>query len=175
MFYSDFEHLEVKGLGKTITGLSRAPVTKKKQGGDIYQFFIPQKFMDFYNKLSDNIAKKRQIDRLIDQFYKEDTGTRQEKTGFLSAEGIANCFWSVGISLKPKQIGQITFGLHQDFEKNFSWPELIELMFGEHKWIETKLRYDLRRLSSNVQTTYKKEEESSGFSYDLVENVKKRT
>ena len=46
--------------------------------------------------------------------------------------------------LSKKQIGQVTYPLHQDGNGRFSYPELIELVFGKQKWLDLRTQYGLK-------------------------------
>jgi len=64
----------------------------------------------------------------------------------------------------------MVYSLHQDFDKNYSYPELVELMFGEKKWNECVQRYGLRGqgMTSFVEGTKK----SKGFTGSYTESLK---
>jgi hypothetical protein len=54
------------------------------------------------------------------------------------------------MDLTKKQVGQAIYSLHQDSSKRYSWPELIELIFGKKMWQEIKMRYKLYQMKSMV-------------------------
>jgi Ca2+-binding EF-hand superfamily protein len=49
----------------------------------------------------------------------------RKRTGFVTDYDIQDSLKSVGMSLKNKQIGQLTYALHQNVYGSFSYPELI--------------------------------------------------
>ena len=72
---------------------------------------------------------------------------RSPKDGFLTNLEVHQCFSAVGIKLNKKQVAQITYPLHQK-NGSYSWPELIELMFGKQEWLDLKSRSGLQGLYS---------------------------
>jgi len=42
------------------------------------------------------------------------------------------------MDLSKKQVGIATYSLHQDVKGRYSYPELIELIFGRQKWVDVK-------------------------------------
>ena len=56
------------------------------------------------------------------------------------------------MDLSKKQIGQISYPLHQDDRGRFSYPELLELIFGPQEWQELQKRHNLsgKNLKSSI-------------------------
>ena len=69
------------------------------------------------------------------------------RDGFLSNQEVHQCFTNVGIKLNKKQVAQVTYPLHQK-DGSYSWPELIELMFGKQEWLDLKVRNNLKNMYS---------------------------
>ena len=53
-----------------------------------------------------------------------------EREGYLTLRQIHRCFNEIGLELTKKQIGQLAYHLHRDFDDRVSYPELFELIFG---------------------------------------------
>ena len=47
------------------------------------------------------------------------------------------------MNLTKKQVGQATYPLHQDSASRFSYPELVEHIFGKKQWEKVKLIHGL--------------------------------
>ncbi len=56
------------------------------------------------------------------------------------------------MGLSKKQVGQITYPLHQSLNGNFYYPELILLLYGEARWENVKLTHGLDLKVGKIQT-----------------------
>lgn len=157
MFYDDYDKMESEGLGSKIWGLQKDIMgdhdsSTSKMEEDPFKIIIDEKFIRFYNSLRDKLLDTRRDWLLIDKLISADP----DKTGFVSSMDIANAFQDSGIFLKNKQVGQVTFPLHQDFDKLYSYPELIEFIFGQKRWLRVMKESGLTHLVSMVDSNSKK-------------------
>ena len=70
----------------------------------------------------------------------------KNRDGFLSNQYIYKCFQKVGMDVTKKQVGQATYPLHQDSHGKFSYPELINHIFGKKEWEKVKAIHGLHGL-----------------------------
>lgn len=127
-FYNDYNQLEEEGLGEKLYGLRTEDFAKKKEemASNSMIVRIPQKFIDFYEKIEMWVVKNRKTAQLCNLLVRED----KAREGYLTARQLHKCFETIGMALKPKQIGQMSHPLHQDAYGRFSYPELIDHVFG---------------------------------------------
>lgn len=147
-FYDAYDYLETNGLSGRIFGFSDFDVgnltvkelSNNKDTENPFRINVPQKFLDFYKKIEMWLVRKQMSARFVELVIMED----RQKTGYLSNQQVHNCFYDVGMELTKKQIGQLTYCLHQSYDGNFSYPELFELLFGQDEWKDIQRRYKLR-------------------------------
>ena len=153
-FYNDYEYLDCNGLSGSINGLDDlqedVPAASTVVAGGVenpFRFDIPQKFLDFYMMIEGWIRKKKRTEKFCESMVRED----HHKEGFLSNRQLHRCFQSIGMELTKKQIGQISYPLHQDAQGRFSYPELLELIFGHEEWPELQRKFGLT--GTHLQTS----------------------
>lgn len=155
-FYNDYEYLDCNGLSGSIYGLDglqeqgNMPATSTVVAGGVenpFRFDIPQKFLRFYMMIEGWIQKKNRTEKFCESIVRED----RHKEGFLSNRQLDRCFHAIGMELTKKQIGQISYPLHQDDQGRFSYPELLELIFGHQKWPELQKKFGLT--GTHLQTS----------------------
>ena len=145
-FYKDYENIEIKGLADKVFGLEKDSIKKKsnEHQADLnpFKFTVPKKYLDFYEHCGRWLREKKKDEKLVAELIRIDKGNKGTR-GFLSNSKIHQCFDQIGMILKKKQIGQLTYALHQDLDGAFSFPELVEYLLGKDYWIKMVKLYGL--------------------------------
>lgn len=156
-FYKDYQELEERGLSGKIVGLDSAsqPQVITEATKNPFEYQIPQKFLDFYDGLRRWLESRQKTTKFCAMLVEADVN----KEGFLSNLQIYQCFQRVGMNLSKKQVGQATYPLHQDKGGRFSYPELVEHIFGKKEWEKVKLVHGLSGVAMDGKAAGAKAEE----------------